>query len=70
MKKNEKIYDKNGIKLEFGDTIFDGYDDSTFETYYDELYVAGKKSIWTIEQFRLATYQDGYKLLDFEKRGD
>ena len=67
MKKDEKIYDKNGVKLEFGDKVFDGYETNTFDTYYDELYIAGEKSIWKIENFQLTCYEDGYKLVDFEK---
>ena len=69
MKKSEKIYDKKGIKLEFGDKVFDGYDISTFDTYYNELYIAGEKSIFPIDQFNLTCYKDGYMLLDFEKKG-
>ena len=67
MKKIEKIYDKKGVKLEFGDRVFDGYDITTFDTYYDELYVASEKSIWPIENFYLTCYEDGYQLVDFEK---
>lgn len=67
MKSCENIYDKNGIKIEFGDIIFDGYDKNTLEPYYGEIYIAGTKSIWRIENFSLDTFKDGYKLNDFEK---
>ena len=67
MKKSEKFYDKNGNKLDFGDIVFDGYDNSAFETYYDEIYIAGEKDIWPVENFNLTCYKDGYKLTDFEK---
>ena len=67
MKKSENIYDKKGVKLELGDQVFDGYDVNTFDTYYDELYIVGEKSIWKIENFNLTCYEDGYQLVDFEK---
>lgn len=67
MKKDNKIYDKNGRELDFGDIVFDGYSNSTIENYYNEIYIAGNKNIWRIEEFSLSCYQDGYKLNDFVK---
>lgn len=67
MKKEEKIYDKNGTLLKQGDVI--DTDGCTLEIYYDEWYVDAnsKDTIWPIETFTLQCYKDGYCLVDFEK---
>lgn len=67
MNKIEKIYDKNGVKLELGDNLFDGYEIRVFDTYFDDLFIIGRKSVWRIENFYLTCYEDGYCLVDFEK---
>lgn len=67
MKKEEKIYDKNGTLLKQGDVI--DTDGCTLEIYWDEWYIDphSKNTIWPIENFTLQSYKDGYYLADFEK---
>ena len=65
MKKEEKIYDKNGALLKQGDII--DTDGCTLEIYYDEWYIAGQRDCWEIEEFALQKYKDGYCLVGFEK---
>lgn len=66
MKKDMKVYDKNGKLLHLGDIIHDGYSMSTFEEHYDELYICGKRDMWRLEEFNLDSYNDGVTLVDFE----
>ena len=67
MKKEEKIYDKNGTLLKQGDVI--DTNGCTLEIYYDKWYIDAnsKNTIWPIENFTLQCYKDGYCLVDFEK---
>ena len=67
MKKEEKIYDKNGTLLKQGDVI--DTDGCILEIYYDEWYIDAnsKDTIWPIEDFTLQRYKDGYCLVDFKK---
>jgi hypothetical protein len=65
MKKEEKIYDKNGTLLNNRDVI--DTDGCTLEIHYDEWYICGKKDMWRIEEFTIECYKDGYLLTDFEK---
>ena len=67
MKKEEKIYDKNGTLLKNGDVVKDGRDTNTIEVHYDEWYIVGYKDMWKVEQFFLEPYKDGILLTDFEK---
>lgn len=62
-----KMYDKNGTLLKSGDIVTDGYDDNTFENYWGEWYISGKRDAWRVEEFRLEAYKDGVLLVDFEK---
>ena len=70
MKSFEKIYDKNGTLLKQGDII--DTDGCTLEAYFDEWYIDpnSKNTIWRIEEFEIQNYKDGYKLVDFEKKGE
>ncbi len=67
MKKDTKIYDKNGRLLSVNDRTYDGYDINTVEIWDDEWCICSEKSIWRIEEFTLSVYKDGIKLVDFEK---
>lgn len=71
MKKDIMIYDKNGTLLKEHDYLFDDPTDDysvvTLEVYWDEWYLASKISCWRLEEFRLEAYNDGIKLVDFEK---
>lgn len=65
MKKSEKLYDKNGTLLRVGDKFTD---DTVLIAFYDEWYIGGKKDMWRIEEFTLEAYENGIKLVDFEKK--
>ena len=67
MRKEEKIYDKNGTLLNQGDLIDN--EGATLEIYYDEWYIDAnnKDTIWRIEEFTIEPYKDGYCLVDFYK---
>lgn len=67
MKKEEKIYDKNGTLLKNGDIVTNGQDTNTIEEHCNEWYIVGHKAMWKIEQFFLENYKDGVLLGDFEK---
>jgi len=67
MKKEEKIYDKNGTLLKAGDVI--DKEGCTLEVFNNEWYIDAhsKNTIWRVEEFTLQRYKDGYCLADFEK---
>lgn len=65
MKKEEKIYDKDGTLLKNGDVVDE--EGATLEVQFDEWYICGKKDMWRIEEFSIQRYKDGYLLLDFKK---
>lgn len=65
MKKEEKIYDKDGTLLKNGDIVDE--EGATLEIHFNEWYICGKKDMWKIEEFSLQCYKDGYLLLDFKK---
>ena len=68
---DKKVYDKNGVLLNIGDRLSDGYTTHNWlSIYWGELYISGNKDIWKLEQFSLDAYNDGYKLIDFEKVGE
>lgn len=68
--KDLKIYDAEGILLQSGDLVFDGYDTNELKLYDDDWYITGKRDMWNIDQFNWNFYEDGIKLVDFRKAGN
>lgn len=62
-----KLYDKNGIELKAGDILKE--EELMIHIHNNEWYLAGINHswMWSVTEFVLDKYKEGYKLVDFEK---